>query len=398
MSPRVRARYTGLMRLLPLLLLAASAFGQTQVESELIFPLEPWHNHSSSIVELPSGELFVVWFHGSGERKADDVRVMGARRPAGSKQWSEPFVVADYPGFPDTNCVLFVDRHKRLWLFWMTFLANEVETTVVNFRVSSNYEGLDGPPVWERQELLLLHHDLDRFAAKVRETAAPALAKGAPESPGRLLRLMEEATDKYKSRTGWMVRTHPLQLPSGRMLLGIYSDLYDFSLVAISDDDGLTWRPSDPIVGFGNVQPGFARKRDGTLVAYMRDNGPAPMRIARAESHDDGETWSAVTDTDFPNPGASVEPITLDNGDWLLVYNDLEEGRHSLAVALSTDEGKTWSKPRHLERDESAKMRFHYPSVIQAHDGSIHVTYSYFTETGKAIKHARFGREWVLAR
>ncbi|MEZ5367458.1 MAG: exo-alpha-sialidase, partial [Bryobacterales bacterium] len=253
------------MRFLPLLLLAASAFAQS-VESELSFPLEPWHNLSSSIVAFPSGELFVVWFHGSGERKADDVRVMGARRPAGSKQWSEPFVVADYPGFPDTNCVLFVDRHERLWLFWMTFLANEVETTVVNYRVSSKYEGLDGPPVWERQELLLLHHDLDRFAAKVREASAPLIEKASPERAEYLLRLMENAADKYKSRTGWMVRTHPVQLPSGRMLVGVYSDLYDFSLVAISDDDGLTWRPSDPIVGFGNVQPGFVRKRDGTIV------------------------------------------------------------------------------------------------------------------------------------
>ncbi|MEZ5366169.1 MAG: exo-alpha-sialidase [Bryobacterales bacterium] len=99
------------------------------------------------------------------------------------------------------------------------------------------------------------------------------------------------------------------------------------------------------------------RKRDGTIVAYMRDNGLAPKRIPRAESHDDGETWSAVVDTDFLNPGASVEPITLDNGDWLLVYNDLEEDRYSLAVSISTDEGKTWSPPRHLDRDEAGKGR-----------------------------------------
>jgi len=31
------------------------------------------------------------------------------------------------------------------------------------------------------------------------------------------------------------------------------------------------------------------------------------------------------------------------NGHWVLAYNDAEEGRHSLAVSLSTDEGKTWS-------------------------------------------------------
>jgi len=138
------------------------------------------------------------------------------------------------------------------------------------------------------------------------------------------------------------------------------------------------------MVGFGNVQPGFVRKKDGTLVAYMRDNGLAPKRIPRAESRDDGETWSAVVDTPLPNPGASVEPITLANGDWLLVYNDLEEGRHSLAVSISTDEGATWTKPRYLDRSKPGTGSYHYPSVIQARDGSIHVTYSYFVEVHQA--------------
>ena len=78
-------------------------------EAELIFPLDRLHNHSSSIVELPGGELMVCWYRGSGERTADDVQIMAARRAAGQSRWSEPFVLADTPGFPDCNPVLFVD-------------------------------------------------------------------------------------------------------------------------------------------------------------------------------------------------------------------------------------------------------------------------------------------------
>ncbi|HYO79777.1 MAG TPA: hypothetical protein VES20_00120, partial [Bryobacteraceae bacterium] len=70
-------------------------------EGELIFPVETWHNHSSSVVELPGGDLMVCWFHGSGERTADDVKVLGARKPRGAKEWSAPFELADTPGFPD---------------------------------------------------------------------------------------------------------------------------------------------------------------------------------------------------------------------------------------------------------------------------------------------------------
>jgi hypothetical protein len=30
-----------------------------QIESELVFPLEHWHNHASMIVEAPNGDLLV---------------------------------------------------------------------------------------------------------------------------------------------------------------------------------------------------------------------------------------------------------------------------------------------------------------------------------------------------
>jgi hypothetical protein len=69
--------------------------------AELIFPLEHWHNHSSSVVELPNGDLIVCWFHGSGERQADDVEVLSARWSKRRNAWSKPFRLADTPLFPD---------------------------------------------------------------------------------------------------------------------------------------------------------------------------------------------------------------------------------------------------------------------------------------------------------
>src|SRR6476619_81227 len=77
--------------------------------AELIFPPESWHNHSSSIVETPKGALLVCWFHGSGERTADDVLIRAARWSKGKGSWGQPFTLADTPGFPETNPVLFVD-------------------------------------------------------------------------------------------------------------------------------------------------------------------------------------------------------------------------------------------------------------------------------------------------
>ena len=82
------------------------------LRSELIFPLEHWHNHGSTVVELPNGDLLTCWFHGSGERTADDVLVHGARLKKGATRWSAPFVMADTPGYPDTNTTMFSIRRS----------------------------------------------------------------------------------------------------------------------------------------------------------------------------------------------------------------------------------------------------------------------------------------------
>ena len=82
------------------LALLAAVFGFTAAserplfQSELVFPLEHWHNHASMLVELANGDLLVDWFHGSGERTADDVVIRGARLKKNSRSWGEPFVLA----------------------------------------------------------------------------------------------------------------------------------------------------------------------------------------------------------------------------------------------------------------------------------------------------------------
>ena len=383
------------MRLL-LLVFCAAALPAADFDSQLLFPLEPWHNHSPSITETPDGGLLAVWFHGSGERKADDVQVRGSRLRPGAAEWEDAWVAADHPGFPDTNCVVWIDQDQRLWLFWMTFIANLPESTILQYRVSADYLTPGRPPAWDRQEPILLHHDLERFSQTVREWAAPLLPGASPELAAYLTRVMADSQDKYKSRMGWMVRTHPIQLDSGRILLGLYSDLYDFSLTAISDDAGRTWRPGLPLIGGGAVQPSIVVRNDGSLVAFLRDNGRAPKRMLRSVSLDAGETWTQAKDTSHPNPGSSVEAIRLADGRLLLVSNDTEQGRHSLAASVSEDDGDTWSTVRRLEKVPAGTGSFSYPSVIQARDGRIHVVYSVHIDSDhKSIKHASFTPEWL---
>src|SRR4051812_3086607 len=86
-----------------LLAVSGAAADRPFHQAELLFPLETWHNHASCIVETPKGDLLVCWFHGSGERTADDVKIEGARLRKGSRQWSPRFTLADTPALPDGN-------------------------------------------------------------------------------------------------------------------------------------------------------------------------------------------------------------------------------------------------------------------------------------------------------
>ncbi len=384
----------------PVALLVGGLGGAEPVfRTENIFPLVDKHCHGSSIVECPNGDLLACWYHGSGERSADDVLVQGARLKKGVREWSAVFVMADTPGFPDCNPVLYIDRQERLWLFWIPVLARRWECCMLKYRRAEEYQG-DGAPKWSWQDVITLKPG-DVFARTLEEKfdqlhfGDGMWGEYAP--PYRRM-LIEAACDPYKRQTGWMTRIHPLALPSGRILLPLYSDGFNVSMVAISDDIGDTWRASRPIVGLGPIQPTLVRKADGTLVAYMRDSGDVPNRVLVSTSKDDGESWSAALDSDIPNPGSSLEVVALEDGRWLMVHNDTEQGRHRLAASLSDDEGATWQWKRRIEPSDKEGKTFAYPSVIQARDGLIHMTYSFTTAAGNSIRHCVVNTEWLGSR
>jgi predicted neuraminidase len=414
-----------------------------------IFPLVEQHVHGSTVVELPNGDILAAWFQGSGERWADDVAIMGARLKAGKKKWSNTFVMADVPGFPDINPILFLDPRGRLWLMWYTVIANQWETSLPKYRISEDYMSQDDAPKWSWQEVLhvkpgdssergiqpgdrfvksverqieeygkyltdsmnLSEQATQKMLARWKAWGENMLAKARGENMMRRGRLRDAAggyTEQqlgyaYFRRVGWQTKNKAVVVGNNRMIIPFYSDGFSFSLMAITDDCGKSWQFSEPLVGAGNIQPSIAKKADGTLVAYMRDNGPPPKRLHMSTSGDGGLTWSSVRDSELHNPGSGADLVTLRNGHWVLAYNDTEDGRHSLAVSISTNEGRSWEYTRHLERDMRSRdiaTSSGYPSIIQGLDDTLHVVYSYHHKDrggapNKTIKYVRFNEEWI---
>ena len=359
------------------------------VREELIFTPKNEHSHGSSIVALPNGDLLACWFQGSGERNADDVRIMGARLVNGQSKWEKPFVMADTPGLPDCNPVLFLNKQNKLFLVWIAVQGNRWEGSILRTRTTTDYFGV-GAPKWQWQDNILLKPGKD-FVEEVEKQfdAMPELHHGWAEYAPKYDDMIIEATKNSVLRSiGWMTRIKPLILESGRIILPLYSDGYNFSLCAISDDNGDSWRPSKPIVGRGPIQPALALRKNGDIVAYMRDSGDAPPRVHKSISHDNGESWDYTVKTDIPNT-ASVELLALKDGRWAFVGNDIMDGRYRVVLMLSDDEGETWKWKEYLENgDKDGGVSYSYPSLIQTPDGMLHITYSSRTgENEKSIKH-----------
>lgn len=433
--------------------------------SEQIFPVQGKHVHSSSIVELPDGSMLAAWFHGSGERKADDVCVYGARKATPNSAWSEPFVMADTPGHPDCNPVLWIDKDQRLWLFWSTILSNDWDSSLVKYRVSTDYLSATGPPSWKWQDTVHVKPTdfqqamLSKWPQLLESVTYLPRAIQAEVSTFTFIEMVQEkwktilvlflvlaginfsayrvhlwrqrrtgqggwprlilrcctcygvmatcgalsaigyfalqSGPKLNQRLGWLTANQPLQLKSGEIVLPLYSDRFVASMMVISDDGGASWETSRPLVGYGSIQPTLLERSNGQLVAMMRENG-VRKRIRYSVSENQGRDWSDVRETELPNPGSKVNVAALKNGSWVMAYNDLLDGRHSLSLAISHDEGASWEPFKEFESAEPGDASFSYPCIVESSDGRIHVTYStkYFVgeERGATIKHVSLGR------
>jgi sialidase-1 len=162
------------------------------------------------------------------------------------------------------------------------------------------------------------------------------------------------------------------QLHSGRLVLpvawhegpGHPRDTAGVIMCYLSDDNGKTWRRSkDSFRGLApdgkriTVQePGVVELKDGRLMMYIRTNAGSQYICY---SPDGGETWSKAGPSVLASP---LSPATIKRvpwtGDLVCVWNDhsgvhpYPAGRRTpLCMALSKDEGKTWSRSQVLEGD-----------------------------------------------
>jgi hypothetical protein len=202
-----------------------------------------------------------------------------------------------------------------------------------------------------------------------REDCRPLMCTSADEG-----RTWSKPTVCITDEVGYYVLNNDraVQLKSGRLVLpvawhqgpGRDRDTAGVIMCYLSDDNGRTWRRSrDVFKGYSpdgrrvTVQePGVIELKDGRLMMYMRTNAGSQYVC---HSRDEGETWSKAGPSALASP---LSPATVERIPWtgnlLCIWNDhsgihpYPPGRRTpLCVAISEDEGQTWSRSRVIEGD-----------------------------------------------
>ncbi len=169
------------------------------------------------------------------------------------------------------------------------------------------------------------------------------------------------------------IKNKPVQLANGDILCPGSTEDDGWRIHFERTRDGTKWEKTGPLNDekqFSAIQPTILFHSNGRLQALGRTR---QRKIFQIWSDDQGKTWGPMTLTTLPNPNSGIDAVTLRDGRQLLVYNRTSTGRSPLNVALSRD-GLEWQSAVVLE---SVPGEFSYPAVIQATDGTVHITYTW---------------------
>lgn len=143
--------------------------------------------------------------------------------------------------------------------------------------------------------------------------------------------------------------------------------------IYFSSDNGKTWTKG------GNIyvpqardydEPVLVERNDGSLWALFRT---ALGAVYESFSYDGGATWTVGQRTNIKNPCSRLNIAKLASGNLVMAYNDSSSGRLGMMVAISEDDGKTWTNKLCLFDGRAS-----YPAIAVRNEGgkdTIHVIF-----------------------
>jgi predicted neuraminidase len=313
--------------------------------------------HGASVIEKLNGGLLATWFGGSREG-GKDVYIWGADYSPATHSWSVPRHII---GPAETRLAL--GRYIK---------------TVGN---SVLVRGKNG-------ELQLYF-----TSVSVGGWAGSSLNVARSEDDGRSWGHPQRLITSPFFNISTIVKSVTVSYSDGSIGLPIYHEFIGkFSELLRLDNAGEIINKIRITNGRLAIQPLILPLSSQQAVALMRDTGANPRHVRMSNSTNAGQTWSAYERLQIPNPDSAVAGLRRPDGSLLLVFNDLENGRNSLALAVSKDHGKSWQTVKHFEVTSEGKSEYSYPYLIRNTNGTMHLLYTW---NRQRIRHVTFNDNWI---
>jgi len=161
-----------------------------------------------------------------------------------------------------------------------------------------------------------------------------------------------------------------------------YAEGRNYSQPYWSDDEGRTWHGADVMDcgrehgdHSGLIEPTLIELKDGRVWTLLRSYHGC---FYEAFSSDRGRTWSPIPPrkSKIASTGSPGLLTRLSDGSILLTYNAPPTAgyarREELFVALSDDEGATWTTPVVIARNPGARVA--YPTVFERRPGELWIS------------------------
>src|SRR5262249_43923784 len=136
--------------------------------------------------------------------------------------------------------------------------------------------------------------------------------------------------------------------------------------------------------------------QNGHLLMILRT---ATSHHYESRSRDGGLTWDPPRPSLLAGHNTPSALWRLDQNprEIIAIWNNSPLNRYPLSVAISSDGGRNWSKPRDVAISDGPQVS--YPGITQAKDGTIVAVWQQqLRDGGRNVGWARFTRDWVLSK
>lgn len=374
-----------------------------RVASHFVSSRNDVQTHAASLIELNDGRLRAFWFSGSREGAAD-VTIQSAVFDTATGAWGTEQTVT---GRAQTQRGL----NRYIAKVGNPVPVRAPDGTLWLFYVTVSLGGWAGSSI----TMMTSHDEGAHWSAPRRLVTSPFL------------------------NISTLVKAPPFFYADGTLGLPVYHEFISkfAELLRLDKTGKVLGKQRLAAGGQGTLQPVVLLQSESAATVLTRYAGRGAPQARRMDTHDGGRHWSAPRATGMHNPNSALSALVLADGSWLAVFNDQQEGRDSLSLQWSGDQGATWRELKRLEEaralsgqlaDEAAcravlagmaqdsdaardsapivqsvrrwqgaacRFEFSYPWLMQASNGDLHLAYTW---NRTHIKHVQISAPWLRQR